>query len=60
MLKTCFKKYRKDVEKISAFTDGVVVGSSIVNIIKDNISDKKIMLEKIDIFTQDLKEGTGS
>ena len=53
-------KSRKDVENISAFTDGVVVGSSIVNIIKDNISDKKNMLEKIDLFTQDLKKGTGS
>jgi len=53
-------KSRKDVENISAFTDGVVVGSSIVNIIKDNISDKKNMLEKIDLFTQDLKKGTNS
>ena len=53
-------KSRKDVENISAFTDGVVVGSSIVNIIKDNISDKKNMLKKIDLFTQDLKKGTGS
>ena len=53
-------KSRKDVENISAFTDGVVVGSSIVNIIKDNISDKKNMLEKIDLFTQDLKKGTSS
>ena len=53
-------KSRKDVENISEFTDGVVVGSSIVNIIKDNISDKKNMLEKIDLFTQDLKKGTGS
>ena len=53
-------KSRKDVENISAFTDGVVVGSSIVNIIKDNISDKKNMLEKIDLFVQDLKKGTGS
>ena len=53
-------KSRKDVENISAFTDGVVVGSSIVNIIKDNISDKKNMIEKIDLFTQDLKKGTGS
>ena len=53
-------KSRKDVENISAFTDGVVVGSSIVNIIKDNISDKKNMLEKIDLFTQDLKKGTDS
>lgn len=53
-------KSRKDVENICTFTDGVVVGSSIVNIIKDNISDKKNMLEKIDLFTQDLKKGTGS
>ena len=53
-------KSRNDVENISAFTDGVVVGSSIVNIIKDNISDKKNMLEKINLFTQDLKKGTGS
>jgi len=36
------------------------VGSSIVNIITDNISDKKNMLEKIDLFTQDLKKGTSS
>ena len=28
--------------------------------IQDNISDKKIMLDKIDIFTQDLKKGTDS
>ena len=53
-------KSRKDVENISALTDGVVVGSSIVNIIKDNISDKKNMLEKIDLFMQDLKKGTNS
>ena len=53
-------KSRKDVENISSFTDGVVVGSSIVNIIKDNISDKKNMLKKIDLFTQDLKKGTDS
>ena len=53
-------KSRKDVENISTFTDGVVVGSSIVNIIKDNISNKKSMLEKIDSFTKDLKRGTVS
>tara|TARA_Y100001970_G_scaffold202558_1_gene246603 strand:- start:1712 stop:2506 length:795 start_codon:yes stop_codon:yes gene_type:complete len=53
-------KSRKDVENISTFTDGVVVGSSIVNIIKDNISNKKSMLEKIDLFTKDLKKGTVS
>ena len=53
-------KSRKDVENISTFTDGVVVGSSIVNIIKDNISNKKSMLEKIDSFTKDLKRGAVS
>ena len=53
-------KSRKDVENISPFTDGVVVGSSIVNIIKDNISNKKNMLEKIDSFTKDLKRGAVS
>ena len=50
-------KSRIDVENISTFTDGVVVGSSIVNIIKDNILNKKSMLKKIDIFTKDLKRG---
>ena len=50
-------KNRKDVEQISAFTDGVVVGSSIVNIIKDNLNDKKKMINKIKVFTKDLKEG---
>ncbi|MDB2349578.1 tryptophan synthase subunit alpha [Alphaproteobacteria bacterium] len=50
-------KNRNDVEQISLFTDGVVVGSSIVKIIKDNLSDKKKMISKIKIFTKDLKEG---
>jgi tryptophan synthase alpha chain len=50
-------KNRNDVEQISNFTDGVVVGSSIVNIIKDNLNDKNKMIKKIKIFTKDLKEG---
>ena len=50
-------KDKKDVTKISAFTDGVVVGSSIVNIIKNNLQDKNKMIIEIDKFTQDLKEG---
>ena len=37
-------KNRKDVEEISAFTDGVVVGSSIVNIIKNNLNNKNNMI----------------
>ena len=50
-------KNRNDVEQISTFTDGVVVGSSIVNIIKDNLNDKNKMINEIKIFTKDLKEG---
>jgi len=50
-------KNRNDVERISPFTDGVVVGSSIVNIIKDNLNDKNKMINEIKVFTKDLKEG---
>ena len=50
-------KNKNDVEQISTFTDGVVVGSSIVNIIKDNLNDKNKMINKIKVFTKDLKEG---
>ena len=50
-------KNRKDVEQISDFTDGVVVGSSIVNIIKKNINDKNQIIKEIDLFTKDLKNG---
>ena len=50
-------KNRKDVEQISTFTDGVVVGSSIVDIIKNNLNDKNKMISEINIFTKDLKKG---
>ena len=50
-------KNRQDVEQISAFTDGVVVGSSIVNMIKKNLHDKNKMISEIDLFTKDLKNG---
>ena len=50
-------KNRNDVENISTFTDGVVVGSSIVNIIKDNLNNKNKMINEIRFFTKDLKEG---
>ena len=50
-------KNRKDVEQISTFTDGVVVGSSIVNIIKNNLNDKHKMINEIKLFTKDLKKG---
>lgn len=50
-------KNREDVKAISSFTDGVVVGSSIVNIIKKNLNDKNKMISEIDLFTKDLKKG---
>ena len=50
-------KNRNDVEQISSFTEGVVVGSSIVNIIKDNLNDKNKMINEIKVFTKDLIEG---
>ena len=37
-----------------------VITTHLTEIIKDNMSDRKNMLEKIDLFTQDLKKGTGS
>ena len=50
-------KNRKDVEKISVFADGVVVGSSIVNIIKNNLHNKNKLITEIDEFIKDLKKG---
>ena len=50
-------KNRNNVEQISTFTDGVVVGSSIINIIKENLKDKNKMINEIKVFTKDLKEG---
>ena len=50
-------KNRNDVEQISTFADGVVVGSSIVNIIKNNLNDTNKMIDEINFFTKDLKEG---
>ncbi len=50
-------KNRRDVEQISIFADGVVVGSSIVNIIKNNLNNKNKMITEIDKFTKDLKKG---
>ena len=50
-------KNKEDVKNIGSFTDGVVVGSSIINIIKNNINNKKDILSEIDSFTKNLKSG---
>ena len=49
---------KKQVNEICKITDGAVVGSSIVKIIENNIDKKNIMLEKIDNFVKELKDGT--
>ena len=48
-------KNRNDVEQISTFTDGVVVGSSIVNIIKDNLNNKDKMINEIKLLYKRFK-----
>ena len=51
-------KNKKQVSKISQIADGVVVGSSIVKIIEDNLNKKMIMLKQIGSFVKELKDGT--
>tara|TARA_Y100000741_G_scaffold361582_1_gene345835 strand:- start:878 stop:1672 length:795 start_codon:yes stop_codon:yes gene_type:complete len=51
-------KDESDVKKICKIADGAVVGSSIVKIIEENLSNKEIMLKKINKFTKDLKQAT--
>ena len=51
-------KNAADVKNICKISDGAVVGSSIIKIIEDNLTDKKEMIRKIDLFTKDLKEAT--
>ncbi len=50
-------KNKKHVKQICKIVDGAVVGSSIVKIIENNLGDKKKMLNKIELFTKDLKSG---
>ena len=50
-------KNAKQAKKISSFTDGVIVGSSIVNIIEKNIDSKlskNIIINKISNFVKSL------
>ena len=49
---------RKQVSEICEYTDGVVVGSSIVKIIEKNLTNKKKMLSLINKFVKELKKGT--
>ena len=47
-----------DVKNICKIADGAVVGSSIIKIIEENLTNKDKMLLEIDKFSKDLKNGT--
>ena len=51
-------KNSTDVNNICKIADGAVVGSSIIKIIEENLTNKSKMLLEIDRFTKDLKNGT--
>lgn len=45
-------------EIIRAGSDGVIVASALLDLISENLQDKKVMLQKIAAFTRELKEAT--
>ena len=51
-------KNSTDVNNICKIADGAVVGSSIIKIIEENLTNKEKMLSEIDKFSKDLKIGT--
>tara|TARA_A100001011_G_scaffold225283_1_gene233283 strand:- start:767 stop:1561 length:795 start_codon:yes stop_codon:yes gene_type:complete len=51
-------KNSTDVKNICKIADGAVVGSSIIKIIEENLTNKAKMLLEIDKFSKDLKNGT--
>jgi len=51
-------KNSTDVNNICRVADGAVVGSSIIKIIEENLSNKEKMLSEINKFSKDLKNGT--
>ena len=51
-------KNSTDVSNICRVADGAVVGSSIIKIIEENLTNKEKMLSEIENFTKDLKNGT--
>ena len=51
-------KNSTDVKNICRVADGAVVGSSIIKIIEENLTNKEKMLSEIDKFSKDLKNGT--
>ena len=51
-------KDANDVNNMCRIADGAIVGSSIIKIIEENLENKEFMLDKIDRFTKQLKQGT--
>ena len=51
-------KNSTDVKNICKIADGAVVGSSIIKIIEENLTNIEKMLSEIDSFSKDLKNGT--
>ena len=51
-------KNKDHVNQICKITDGVVVGSSIVKIIEENLNNENKMIDLINDFTKELKSGT--
>lgn len=49
---------QKQVRAVAKLADGVVVGSAIVNTIKDNLSDRSAILNRMEELVTDLVEGT--
>ena len=49
---------RDQVRAVAELADGVVVGSAIVNTIKDNLGDESAMLNRMGELVTDLVEGT--
>jgi len=49
---------REQVRAVSELADGVVVGSAIVNTIKDNLGDRDAILGKMGALVRDLVAGT--
>lgn len=49
---------REHVAQISSVADGVVVGSALVNVIRENLADKKAIAPKLQAVAADLVAGT--
>lgn len=49
---------QKQVSEICKTTDGIVVGSSIIKLIENNLGNETAMLNQIGNFIKELKEGT--